>query len=303
MRDWDWRNDEVDEDKIGQRQEHLDEHATTVWECLRAVARDGPGCEVWVSGGLEWLHGAEWEPYWPAPDEDDDNMLGPDPLDGEFVADIKSEWELRPVADERWHPRLLVARIQLVFPTLLDSPARLTWFEVKGAGAFPIENRRGIIEAEEWHNGWLPVHWEVTDSEVLLEALREREAAESKALEKMPELADLRWEHHDLEWELRQAIIFSDDAGALDAVRSGRVLRPARNDSVRGDWVQCSWLADAQTETRLGIVARVAQDGSWADVWTHSSRELLNNGYPLEGCRMLRRIEVNHLAIIWEAPR
>jgi hypothetical protein len=93
----------------------------------------------------------------------------------------------------------------------------------------------------------------------------------------------------------------SDDAGALDAVRRSRVLRGACHGVGRGDGVQWSWGAGARRETRLGIVMRVALDGSWADVWTCSGLELRHDGYPAETCRMVSRIGSSRLQVIREA--
>jgi hypothetical protein len=93
------------------------------------------------------------------------------------------------------------------------------------------------------------------------------------------------------------------DAGALDAVRRGRVLRGARSHVGRGDGVEWSWGAGARRVTQLGIIMRVALDGSWADVWTHSSLELRHDGYPAETCHMVSRIRSSRLQVVWESPR
>jgi hypothetical protein len=92
------------------------------------------------------------------------------------------------------------------------------------------------------------------------------------------------------------------DAGAVEAVRRGHVLHGACSHVGRGDGVQWSWGAGARRETRLGIVMRVAHDGSWADVWTQSSVDMRHDGYPAETCRMVSRIRSSRLQVVWDSP-
>ncbi len=89
------------------------------------------------------------------------------------------------------------------------------------------------------------------------------------------------------------------NAAAEDMVRHGRILRGARNDVRRGDWVQWSW----PRELHMGLVVRAARGGSWADVWHSSSLAMRRDGYPPEECHMVRRLRASTMQVIWETPR
>jgi hypothetical protein len=51
-----------DEGGDGQAESHLDEHASTVRQCLQAIARKGPGNHIPVLDGRPWLGDVTWEP-------------------------------------------------------------------------------------------------------------------------------------------------------------------------------------------------------------------------------------------------
>lgn len=147
MSSWGWDGGAEDAEFERRRRQRvqvesrMDEQATTVRQCLWAVACQSPFFSVDVIGGYFYL------------------------------------------GKEEWPPVGLMARLQELYPRLMDTRAQLTWYE--RADADEEHSRRGAIWCEALVESGLSEWWSVLDSRVLERLVAqqaEREAAEVQEL-------------------------------------------------------------------------------------------------------------------------